>query len=160
MNDDGLRFQCSDVQLCAAAWLDGQLSPAESEFMEEHISQCTHCEELLAQMAEQDLEPPKLRLIQDDAYWREMDETLAAELLQAQRNSRRKSSWKGLIFYAAALLLTVLWGVHHRQRVASLEQVIENQQRTIDHFERMSAQPQSPKSYSVPVKYVPSRMEL
>ena len=63
MKDDGLRFDCQDVRLCAAAWLDGQLSPAESEFMEEHISQCQQCEELIAQMAEQDLKPPKLRII-------------------------------------------------------------------------------------------------
>ena len=160
MNDDGLRFDCRDVRLCAAAWLDGQLSPAESEFMEEHISQCRQCEELIAQMAEQDLKPPKLRIIQDDEYWREMDETLATELMQAQRASRRKVSWKVLSLYAAALLLTVFWGIHQRHRANALQEIVENQQRTLEQFERMSAQPESPKSYSVPVKYVPSRMDL
>ena len=37
--NDGLKIQCRHVQLCAAAWLDGQLSPAEAEFLEEHLSQ-------------------------------------------------------------------------------------------------------------------------
>ena len=160
MMDDGLKIQCSDVQMCAAAWLDGQLSPAESEFMEEHLSQCPKCEDLLARMSEQRLEPPKLKLIQDDAYWREMDKVLADELSLAQQESKQKINWKVVSLYAAALLLSVLWGVHHRQRAITLEQVVENQQRTLEHLERISAHPESPKTYVVPAKYVPARMEL
>ena len=160
MKDDILRFQCSDVQVCAAAWLDGQLSPAESEFMEEHLAQCSTCERLIERMAEQDFEPPKLTLIKDDTYWREMDEVLASELLQAERKSNRQISWKILTLYAAALLLCFLWGVHHRQRANTLQQVVESQQKNVEHLERMSAQPEAPKTYVVPAKYVPARMDL
>jgi anti-sigma factor RsiW len=160
MKDDGLRFQCSDVHICAAAWLDGQLSPAESEFMEEHLSSCTKCEKLILKMNEQLLTPPTLRLIQDDNYWREMDEVLALELHEAEKKSQRKLPWRVLALYAAALILTVLWGLHHRQRAVTLEQVVERQQRTLEHLERISAQPESPKTYVVPAKYVPARMEL
>ena len=160
MKDDGLRFQCSDVLLCAAAWLDGQLSPAESEFMEEHLSQCSKCEELVLRMSEQELEPPQLRLIQDNDYWSEMDDVLATELEEAQRISQRKMPWKVLALYAAALLLSVLWGAHHRQRANTLEEMVESQQRTLEHLERISAQPETPKTYMVPTKYVPAKMEL
>jgi anti-sigma factor RsiW len=160
MKDDGLRFQCSDVHLCAAAWLDGQLSPAESEFMEEHLASCAECTELIAKMNEQLLEPPKLRLIQDDNYWREMDEVLAQELEEAEKKSLRSIPWKVLALYAAVLMLSILWGTHHRQRAITLQQLVERQQRTLEHLERISAQPETPKTYVVPAKYVPARMEL
>jgi predicted anti-sigma-YlaC factor YlaD len=160
MKDDKMQFQCGDVRMCAAAWLDEQLSPAESEFLEEHLSQCHECEEFLSRLAAQDLHPPKLTLIQDDAYWREMDEVLASELLQAERAARKGFSWRSLLLYVAVLMLSLLWGVHHRQRSVALEQLVESQQRTLEHLERISAQPQSPKTYTVPAKYVPARMEL
>jgi anti-sigma factor RsiW len=160
MNDDGLRFQCSDVYICAAAWLDGQLSPAESEFMEEHLSGCSKCETLIVKMSEQLLTPPKLRLIQDDKYWREMDEVLASELHEAEKMSQRKFPWKMVALYAAVLMLSILWGAHHKQRAVTLEQVVERQQRTLEHLEKLSTHPETPKTYAVPAKYVPARMEL
>ena len=158
---DGLKIQCIDVQLCAAAWLDGQLSPAESEFLEEHLSQCPSCEELLNRMSEQPLSPPTLQVVQNDAYWRKMDEALAAELSKAQEGSNDHGvSWKSVGMYVAAILLIFLWGLHHQQRASTLEQMVEQQQRTLEHLERLATQPESPKTYVVPAKYVPAHLEL
>ena len=137
---DGLKIQCRDVQLCAAAWLDGQLSPAESEFLEEHLAQCSSCEQLLNRMSEQRLSPPTLQVVQNDMYWRKMDEALAQELNNAQRNNEREVSWKSRGIYAAALLLVFFWGLHH--------------------LDRLATQPETPKTYTVPAKYVPAHLEL
>ena len=158
--NDGLKIQCRDVQLCAAAWLDGQLSPAEAEFLEEHLSQCPSCEEMLNRMSEQPLSPPTLQVVQNDTYWRKMDEALALELSNAQKSNDKQTSWKNKGIYAAALLLMFFWGLHQQQRASDLQQMVEQQQRTLDHLERLATQPETPKTYAVPAKYVPAHLEL
>jgi hypothetical protein len=152
-------FSCSDVRYCAAAWLDEQLSPAESEFMEQHLNCCPECEDFVGALAEQDFSPPNVKLIEQDHFWDTMDQALEEEFLQSNQREQQFSR-AALIVYAAALVLSVLWGVHHRQRAIHLERIVDSQQQSLEHWERITQQAESGKKTVQPVKYVPARMEL
>jgi predicted anti-sigma-YlaC factor YlaD len=67
--NDHLPLQCSDVKLLAVAWLDEQLSPAESEFMEEHLKNCSECDAFIHSLAQQKFDLPQLNIVENDAYW-------------------------------------------------------------------------------------------
>jgi len=154
-----LPFSCRDVQACAAAWLDEQLSPAECEFIEEHLRNCPECEDFLQKMAEQEFEPPQLKFVQDDAFWQDMDQALLAEMEQDEKR-RTSFPWSMIALYAAALLLTLIWGLQHRQRAIHLEKIVESQQQSLEYWERISQQQEPEDKQIRPVKYVPARMEL
>jgi predicted anti-sigma-YlaC factor YlaD len=154
-----LPLTCRDVQACSAAWLDEQLSPAECEFMEEHLRSCEECEEFIQQLAEQNFEPPQLKFVQDEAYWQDMDQALLTELQQEERR-RASLPWGMMALYVAALILTMIWGLQHRQRAIHLEKIVESQQQSLEHWEKISQQQSSDDSQIRPAKYVPARMEL
>ena len=158
-----LRFTCRDVELCAAALLDAQLSPAEEELVEEHLEHCDACAEMIDAMDAQRLKPPRLQILQENDYWEEMDAVLQAELDKAELE-QPKLSKQSIVLYAAILLLTVLWGWHHRQRAMHLERIVYTQQQTLEQLERVS----TPTLYDrgqgenvdVKVSYRPTKMEL
>ena len=100
-----LPFSCQDVQACAAALLDEQLAPAEVEMVEEHLRQCQSCAEMIDNMDEQRLEPPNLQILQNEAYWEEMDSVLQAELEQAERPNQTKISPIHVVLYPSLQLM-------------------------------------------------------
>lgn len=148
-------FHCQDIRICAAALLDGQLSPAEEQLMEEHLFECQECSDFLGQLEEQHMQPPRLQIIQDDEYWSEMDSVLQAELERAESNTSKGISLQWGILYAAILLLSLLWGGYEHQKVKQLEYVVQTQQHTLESLTKQAEQHQS-KS----VVYVPAKMEL
>ena len=156
-----LHFRCVDVQVSAAAWLDGQLSPAEAEFMEEHLQNCSKCEGFIATLAEQDFEAPDIKIAQDDHFWQDMDQILEDEFVLVEKE-RSNLPWPMLALYAATLLLSLLWGLQHRQRAVHLEKIVENQQHSLEYWEKLSQQNVQKEGEETvrPVKYVPARMEL
>ena len=76
-----LPFSCHDVELCAAALLDGQLSPAEEQLVEEHLESCESCCDLIDALGEQQLGPPRLQIIQNQDYWDEIFESVNMDFL-------------------------------------------------------------------------------
>ena len=158
-----LPFTCRDVEMCAAALLDAQLSPAEEEMVEEHLEHCDACAEMISAMDAQRLKPPRLQILQENDYWEEMDAVLQAELDKAELD-QPKLSTQSIFLYVAVLLLTVLWGWHHRQRAIHLERIVYTQQQTLEQLERVS----TPTLYDrgqgekvdVKVSYRPAKMEL
>jgi hypothetical protein len=150
-----LPFHCQDVRVCAAALLDGQLSPAEEQLMEEHLFQCEECSDFLTQLEEQYLQPPHLQIIQDDEYWSEMDSVLQSELDQADQRAVQHLPLKWMLIYAALLLLSILWGSYEHQKAEQLEYVVQTQQQTL---ERLTQQAQQNPNKAV--LYVPAKMEL
>lgn len=158
-----LPFTCRDVELCAAALLDAQLSPAEEEMVEEHLEHCDACAEMIDAMDAQRLKPPRLQILQENDYWEEMDAVLQEELDKAELD-QPKLSTQALLLYVTILLLTVLWGWHHRQRAIHLERIVYTQQQTLEQLERVSTPTLYDKGQDehldVKVSYRPAKMEL
>jgi hypothetical protein len=88
-----------------------------------------------------------------------MDQALLAELEQDEKR-RTSFPWSMIALYAAALLLTLIWGLQHRQRAIHLEKIVESQQQSLEYWERISQQQEPEDKQIRPVKYVPARMEL
>ena len=154
-----LPFTCHDIQSCAVALLDEQLSPAEVEMVEEHLQHCQNCAELVDSLDEQRLHPPNLQIIQDEAYWEEMDSVLQAELESAERPKKPRVTPIQMIFYAAALLCTCSWGWYNRERASHLERVVYTQQQTLEQLERVSV-PSTPSLPQDRPTYIPARVDL
>ena len=153
-----LPFSCRDVELCAAALLDGQLSPAEEQLVEEHLMNCEACCELIDTLAEQQLEPPRLQIIQRQDYWDEMDTVLQEELERAEEPKTMVISWPQIVVYAAVLILTILWGWQQHKRAQQLERIVYTQQQTLEHMER--AMIHEAPSQTQTIVYTPTKLEL
>jgi hypothetical protein len=132
-----LPFTCRDVEICAAALLDGQLSPAEEEMVGDHLEHCDACAGLIDALETQRLKPPRIKLIQDNDYWEEMDVVLQSELDRAEQEQQGIPP-KTILLYAAILLLSLAWGWHQRQRAEHLERIVYTQQQTLEQLERIS----------------------
>ena len=132
--------------------------------VEEHLGRCDACADMIDAMDTQRLKPPRLQLLQENDYWEEMDAVLQAELDRAELQQQPTFSKQSMMLYAAMLLLTILWGWHHRQRAIHLERIVYTQQQTLEQLERVS----SPSVYDkeqgehvdVKVSYRPAKMEL
>lgn len=153
-----LPFTCRDVESCAAALLDGQLSPGEEELVGEHLEQCCACAELIDAMEGQRLIPPRIQLIEETEYWDDMDAVLQAELDRAELEKRPVLSKQLIFVYAAVLLLSLIWGWHQRQRANHLERIVYTQQQTLEQLERLSTS--SSHETKAKVSYTPAKMEL
>ena len=85
-----LPFTCRDVEVCAAALLDAQLSPAEEEMVEEHLEHCDACAEMIDAMDAQRLKLSRLQImLQENDYWEEMDAVLQAGWTKPNWSNRR-----------------------------------------------------------------------
>ena len=153
-----LPFTCREVEACAAALLDAQLSPAEEEMVEEHLERCDRCADLIDAMDAQRIKPPRIQLIQQNDYWEDMDAVLQSELDRAETDAQSPVSKQKSLFYAAVLLLTAMWGWHHKQRANHLERIVYTQQQTLEQLERISNP--SLTGQNAKVIYRPTKMEL
>ena len=150
-----LPFSCNDVELCAAALLDGQLSPAEEQLVEEHLETCEACCDLINVLSEQQLEPPRLQIIQTQDYWDEMDAVLQEELERAEESTAMVISWPQIALYAAVLIVTVLW-VATTSTCPTFGTYSVYPTATLEHLERAMIQevPQTAaKPYRIPTKW-------
>jgi hypothetical protein len=157
-------MNCDQVIDRAVAWVDGELSPAEMELVEDHLLMCEACSTAIEQLAALEIQPPQLQLRMAPNYWEKMDDVLAEEL-EARKSSNSHSFFQSQMFWvlAAGLLLSFSWGVYEYKRAEDLATLVQHQQQSMERMQRISIQPKSPprtQSYVVPVNYVPRRMDL
>ena len=161
--DHNPKMTCEMVEHRMAAWIDGQLSPYEYELMSDHLINCYECSRRLDELAELDIRPPKIRKVIYGNYWSKMDDVLSKEM--DQWSSPRKSFGHQPFFWflAASLLLSLCWGMMEHERAQELQALVEHQQKVMEKMERLSEYPeplQKPKSYIIPAKHIPSRVDL
>ena len=98
-----------------------------------------------------------------------MDAALVDELdrleQEQQSNVWRSPAAVTVFALVAVVVLSVLWGWSEHQRAVSLEQQVLHQAQTIEHYERLSAQPSKSSSPSrAPTRsskrYIPARLDL
>lgn len=162
-------ISCERVRQQAVPWLEEQLAPAELEQIGMHLAQCDQCSNYIAQLDLVDLRPPRIHHAHPSrkhAYWDDMDDRLQREMhrryetelsLQSSHNGWPKSS---VIFLAACLLLSLLWGLQQQHRVEELHSQLQQQEREIERMERMFSSPPQPAPNAHYTVHVPARMEL
>ena len=70
-------MDCTGVNERIAAYLDGQLAPAETEHVDDHLEGCPNCVALVEAMAGQDFAPlstaEKNKICGASDFWKAMD---------------------------------------------------------------------------------------
>ncbi len=161
-------MNCTEVTERIAAFLDGQVSPAESEHIAEHLERCTLCHQLCDALMRQDFEPlsqeEKDAVCGSGGFWDSMDASLESELASMQPDESARSRRTGGVplsmglAYAAALLLAVAWGYQHMQRADHAEATAKELQQLLEQERRLAAEPEVvPQVPYRPVSYTPRR---
>lgn len=165
-------MNCAEVTERLAAYLDGQLAPAEAEQVGEHLYTCTPCHQICDAMMGQDFSPMSAEEMDAgcaaSGFWDAMDEALEADLATLEKEAGAVSRWQGARFgvpltvamaYAAALLLAVAWGYRHMERADSAEAAAVNLQQQLEQERRLAAEPQTVPGVPAyrPVVYTPQR---
>ena len=165
----GWSIDCADIHTLAAAWLDEQLSPAEQELFETHLESCAACQKFIERLSLQTIAPPVIELSRAHDYWQQMDAALVDELDRLEQeqqvvNATGVTPHRATVFaLVAVLMLSFLWGISEHRRAVSLEQQVLHQAQTIEHYERLSAQPSkssTPPRARSSKRYVPARLDL
>jgi anti-sigma factor RsiW len=163
-------MNCGQVTERMAAYLDGQLAPAEAEQLSEHLHGCTPCHQICDAMMGQDFAPMSAAEKDEgcgaEGFWDAMDTALDSELaaLTPMSTSRGQGARIGLpmtvaLAYAAALLLAVTWGYQHMERADSAEETAQGLQQQLEQERRLAADPQAVPGVPEyrPVVYTPQR---
>jgi anti-sigma factor RsiW len=163
-------MNCPEITERLAAFLDGQLAPAEAEQVGEHLSKCTPCHQRCDAMMGQDFAPMSAEEREagcaSEGFWDTMDEVLDKELCaMAPAGAPRARARLGgvpmsvAMAYAAALLLAVTWGYQHMARADEAEATAKELQTQLEQERRLAAEPRSTPGLPAyrPVAYTPQR---
>jgi anti-sigma factor RsiW len=162
-------MKCPEITERLAAFLDGQLAPAEAEQVGEHLSKCTPCHQLCDAMMGQDFAPMSAEErdagCAGEGFWDAMDAVLDEELcVMAPATTGKTGARFGVptsvaMAYAAALLLAVAWGYQHMARADEAEVMAHELQTQLEQERRLAAEPRSTPGVPAyrPVAYTPQR---
>lgn len=148
-------MDCVFVRTRVAAFIDGELAPAEVEQFAVHIDRCTVCAELVVSIEAQRFMPlstqEKSEMCGSPSFWSKMDASLCGELDQMtmQHGSvvrpwyRRSVGMPApmVVAYAAAMLLAVAWGIQQQERALAAEGSVEHLGKQLEQERRMVNQP-------------------
>lgn len=166
-------MDCQTVQALSIAFLEGELSPGETDQVGEHLESCEPCAARLAALdAHSDVlaalaPPPDPRLL-EPGFWDRMETAVSREAEQVLAPPPPPvPRWRrplqvtplGLFAYAAALVLAVGWGWMQHQDAAQATAQAEALGAELEQERRLAAQPPRPvrlEQYR-PVSYTPRR---
>ncbi len=90
-------MNCWRTRQILAAYLDGELSPAETELIEDHLRACPECEELRDRIASiPPLDLPRLEPDAEAEIWSRMDDALEAAWQRHERGEERGATTTAL----------------------------------------------------------------
>jgi len=165
-------MNCAEVTERLAAYLDGQLAPADAEHVGEHLYGCTPCHQLCDAMMGQNFAPMSQEEMDagcgTEGFWDSMDTALETELASLAPSNQHSAGWRKArlgvpltvaLAYAAALLLAVVWGYQHMERARAAEATALQLQQQLEQERRLAAEPQAiPRVPAYrPVVYTPQR---
>ena len=168
-------MECMTVKNRVAAFLDGELAPAECEQVTTHLAKCSCCAELVSALQGQCFERfsvvQKADICGEKDFCGCMDGVLSAHMDQMVVTATTvRGPWYShkvgvpvpmMAAYAAAMLFAVAWGLQQLDRAESAEMAADHLGQQIEQERRLAAQPQTMPSegssaYKV-VTYTPQR---
>ncbi|MEL6344212.1 MAG: zf-HC2 domain-containing protein [Myxococcota bacterium] len=140
-------MDCQSVSDRIAGWVDDQLSPGERELVDDHLSRCESCRAMADAMRQMTLTPPAPPAL-PDGFWDRMDGTLSDEMDRVAQlpppaptiprtpllKRQLTISVPALMALAAAVLLSISFGVYGQLKSAEAERMLTQ---TIQHHERL-----------------------
>ena len=168
-------MDCTSVKTRVAAFLDGELSPSETERFASHIEHCSSCFQIVLRMEKQHFTPLDAKereaICGRVGFWGDMDSVLDTHLDQMVLAKTAPSGpWFArrvtlpvpmIAAYAAAMLLAVAWGIQQQDRASTAELASEHLGQQLESERRLAAQPTIPaapasETYKA-VNYTPER---
>jgi len=148
-------MDCAKVSTRIAAFLDGELAPAEVEQFSVHIERCTVCAQIVIQLEAQRFMPLSCReksaICEKDGFWGEMDSKLCAQLDDMSMPAVVVAvPWYSrsvglpapmIVAYAAAMLLAVAWGMQQQERAQSAEVSVDHLGKQLEQERRLVNKP-------------------
>lgn len=150
-------MNCMTVKIRVAAFLDGEMAPAECEQITAHIEKCARCAEMIVSLKEQCFDKfsmdQKADICGDKDFWGCMDGVLDAHMDQMVITATTvRGPWYSqqvgvpmpmMVAYAAVMMLAVAWGVQQLDRAQSAEMAADHLGQQIEQERRLAAQPQT-----------------
>ena len=168
-------MDCTSVTTRVAAFLDGELGPAEAEQFAAHLEGCSACMRIVIRLERQEFTPldesAREAICSRDGFWGDMESVLDTHLDQMVLAKTAPSGpWFArrlalpvpmVAAYAAALVLAVVWGVQQQERATSAEMASDHLGQQLESERRLAAQPTVPttpatETYKA-VNYTPER---
>ena len=151
-------MDCVTTHERVAAYLDGELAPAEAEQVAIHIEQCSTCANMVKSLQAQCFKPlsasEKEFVCARQDFWDDMDAVLCVQMDEmAGGRAVRVRGWYShrvgmpapmVMAYAAAMVLAVAWGMQQRERALAAEVSIEHLGQQLEAERRAVAQPVVP----------------
>ena len=151
-------MDCVTTHERIAAFLDGELAPAEAEQVQGHIDRCPTCASMMKSLQEQCFRPlsavEKTAVCSAQGFWDEMDAVLCVEMddipgervvrVHAWYNRRVGLPAPMIAAYAAAMMLAVVWGMQQRERALAAEVSAEHLGQQLEAERQMVVQPGLP----------------
>ena len=147
-------MDCVVVSSRMAAFIDGELAPAEVEQFAVHIERCELCAQVLIKMEAQRFMPlsdaEKSAICDGPSFWSKMDVELCAGLDQMSVECVVVTPWHKrrvgmpapmILAYAAAMLLAVAWGIQQQERAQLAEGSAEHLGKQLEQERRLANQP-------------------
>ena len=166
-------MDCGTVNDRLAAFLDGELAPAEARWVEEHLGTCESCCAKAEAFAEQNDVLSSLghgaSCVREPEFWAQMDANLAPHLASLQQSPPPLPFWRkefrissvGVLAYAAALLLALGFAYERFQALENEKERVQTLENELQRAERLAAEP--PPLHGQPyraVSYAPDRGHL
>lgn len=169
-------MDCTTVTSRVAAFLDGELAPADSEHFVLHIEACDQCTQIVIKLEAQRFVPlnseERTSICGRVEFWGDMNSVLGTHMdqmvlaktacLGPWHRRRLGMPIPMVVAYAAAMLLAVAWGAQQRGRAMTAELATEHLGQQLEQERRLAAQPsvdpanQGKSAYKV-VNYTPER---
>lgn len=175
-------MDCKTVRSLLVPHLDGELAPAQTEWIRAHLEGCAVCSDAAARLAAQNthltvLRPPPMPEGLSAEIWQSMDASLETELARLDqphdsaaraprsdlRRSHSKMPRKAFALYAAILGLAVAFGLWRHDAAATAEARVQDLRLKLERAERLRATPrQMPAAIGnyKTAAYVPGRGHL
>ena len=175
-------MDCKTVRSLLVPHLDGELAPAQMEWIRTHLEGCAVCSDAAAKLTAQHthltvLRPPPMPEGLSAEIWQSMDARLATELAHldepngsaslttapVHRRSTSRLPRKALALYAAILGLAVAFGLWRHDAAATAEARVQDLRLKLERAERLRGTPRQMPSAIGNYKtaaYVPGRGHL
>jgi anti-sigma factor RsiW len=152
-------MECQTVRSLLVPYLDGELAPAQIDWIDAHCAICEDCRTAAALLSRQSevlaaLPPPPMPSQVASALWNQLDADLAPALSQMEAHAspvlnapqmafrdKVRLSRRAIAGYAALLCLAVAFGLWRHDAAATAEANVQTLRVKLERAERLHASP-------------------
>ncbi len=152
-------MDCRIARDRVASWLEGELSAADAELLEDHLEHCESCRVLAERLSQQEavlrlVKPPPFDRLEGHDFWDRMDSAMDQAMERRQAEDRRAARlWRRSLGarvavpvpFAALVVLSLVvalaWGIGQQQELGQAQDEAAQAGMALEREQRLSAAP-------------------